>query len=248
MLLGYDGAKWTNYTLGSVTGQVVPITASSPNGLAYEPGSGLVYMASISGSSSTLYRVNVTSMQVTNIGSLTGLAAGATFYGGAYWYGETKTDNLHRVTFDGSGMVLQDETYASMTNGDIVFAYGDIDFDANGLLVIVSSTMDAAATVNVGKVYGTFDVGTRTWTLIRSGILTDANVSAYSQVAIGPNNVLYNHDTATGRWYIIDRVTGELIPLNVTSPGFTDIASVHCTDLTTSTTTATTTTTSTTSI
>jgi hypothetical protein len=209
-----------SFFLGSVAGSI-PLSSSSPNSVAFDIESGALYMASFT-TFSTLYQFNVTTGALVLVGNLTERAAGATFYNGSYWYAVPRSDTLRRVRLSANGGEIITDEFVAHMNANTSQDYGDIDFDANGLLHVSATIVSSGA-----RMYATYDLGRQLLTLVANG--TSGDPQQYGQVAIGSDGMLYNHNSANGRWSVL-LSSGALVSSGVVTPGFTDIAAFKCAD------------------
>jgi hypothetical protein len=218
-----NSSVWSSRVLGSVRG-IVPATASSPNALAYSESEQALYMASLTGSASVLYRMIVATGQTSMAGSLRELAGGATFLNGSYWYVAQHSDRLRRVTLS-SGVVVADAVVASMTRGTMVMDYGDIDF-WNITTLVVASTLFNKANAVVGRQLALFNVLGSVFEILSPATPSSPLSSILSQIAVY-RGVIYNHNTGNGNLQSID-LSGAFSTALVVSEGFTDLASPYC--------------------
>jgi len=225
--IAFNGS-WSLSTVTTVTSPVL-ISVGSPNGLAVQPGSNRLYLASFGGNPPyNLFYVNLANPTVAiSAGQLTGNPGSGTFFGGYFWYIAQRSDVLRRVTLDPStGAVVTDTVFARVTNGVKAFDLGDVEFGANGLLYfsgkVMSSTLSTALTV--AREISSFDIVTNTYNMIANTTAT----GKYNQIARGFNGVLYNHDTTSLELSPVDLSTGALGTSVFTTPALTDLASDTC--------------------
>jgi len=206
--------------VGNVASFVNP-SQSSPNALGYNAATRMLYLCSFTGSFSRLFRFSVETGDLAVLGDLNGLAGGATFFEGSYWYTEQRSDRLHRVILNSStGLVTEDVVIANMTGGTKVLDYGDIDFDPQSGLVIISCVVFS----NGGtRELATYNIATGVYTVLWSGISTDP----LNQIAVADDGSIVNHQTSSGNLMTVSR-TGIFSPSFATSVGFTDIALIKC--------------------
>lgn len=233
--------------LGSVA-PLVTATSSSPNALAFDFQTGSIYLASFTGTFSRLFKMDIATRGVSSLGDLSDLAGGATFYNRSYWYVTQRSDRLRRVELDSRGLVVRDVLVASMARTLRLFDYGDIAF-ANRYTLLLSATEMSAAGVALAKRFMLFDLETLTLRMLSGPLVTQ---SALSQISLGRNGEVFNHNTTTAVWTRLS-LTGDVVETLGTSAAYSDVATVLCTDVdldlfpTTTTTTSTTTTTTATS-
>lgn len=150
----------------------------------------------------------------------------ASWYDGAYYFITNNTDDLSRITFDGTGTTI--DTQAGVCAGLVPgtsLQFGDIAIEpASGVLygwarngpsgdyfffTIDVDDCSGASSVNVTDTFG-----------------TDLNL----QLALGEDGTLWGHQAlsaegpSAGQWYVVTKATGAISEAFSTSPSFTDIS------------------------
>lgn len=199
-----DSSFLVAHSLGSV---------SNWNGNAYDALNDLFYFAEWKGdnSSAKIYYNDFFDDSLTLVGTTTsrGIACG-TFYNGAYYYIHNATDDLRAVTMSGGSMV--DTKVADITGNTRTLRFGDIAFDANGILY-----GSAGATNPTESIFFIYDPVNTTFTSH-----TATNVI---QIAFGSDGVLYGHLAASpGNFYSVSTTDGTLTSLCTSSVLFADLA------------------------
>jgi len=220
----YNGS-WSYSVIASLSSSIIPVSSSSPNGLAYDSSTGRLYMGSFGGNPpSFLYFLNLTNNAVTQAGQLVGSPGSGAIWSGSYWYISQRSDNLRRVTLDPStGMMVSDTLYANITGGSKLFDLGDIDFAADGTLYFTAKVVNAQGTI-LSREFSHYDLVSKVYTLINPQGAT----GAYNQMSRGADGNLYNHDTTTGQLTVITAANGQLSSSVLVTPAVTDLASVSC--------------------
>ena len=146
----------------------------------------------------------------TQIGVSGNIPANAVYYSNAFWFfDENGTDELVKVNLNYSG---QTPSFGSTSRYAITgyagtTAYGDIAIDANTGMLYGASTTGLFFSLNVA---GASPTG-------YTSIKASGNPSL--QIAFSPDfSTLYGQDYSTGKWYTIDKLTGNTTDINVTSP------------------------------
>jgi len=214
------------------------VAGDSPNGNAFDADNNRFYFASfedpgcpadISVSPSELYFVDLSNpTAIVWAGTLVGHASDAAFYGGQYWYIRHGTNDLAAVNVDSSGYVvgeteLYDIWLTDPTTGEEYepyLAFGDIEFDNEGLLYVTASTRNEVG--GTRSVSGTFNIAAEQFTEIGEN-------AYWVQIAFGEDGWLYGHATGTGDFYRVNTVSGAIMNTVVSGgPQLTDIASENC--------------------
>jgi hypothetical protein len=166
------------------------------------------------------------------MGPLTDAASNGAIFDGKYWYVAQRTDALHMVTLRADGTVAEDVVHSFMSppgSPAMQLDFGDIDFDSAGLMYLVASVYSAATGGTVAKHLATYNLATRTYTVVRSDVPTALPVSMYGQIAMGPGNVLYNHVSGTGELMVLSKETGDIVASGLGSTiGLTDVGARVC--------------------
>ena len=131
----------TTLTASSSTAAGVLNTTFGPNGLAYDPSTGIAYFTSFpgGGAPSVLYSAVVdppdpTGTTTAVVGTLAGRATSGTFYGGSYWYIPVGSDELHKVDFPFAETALNSGGSLAAPAAGASFSFGDLTVNKDGLL------------------------------------------------------------------------------------------------------------------
>ena len=206
------------------------VTSASPNGLAFSQELNGFFLASYTGlaGGSKLAFFNMSDNITTTLGVLAEAAGNAAMHQGAYWYVGQRSDHLRRVVVDMASLTItSDILVASMTNGTRQLDFGDIDFDASGLLYLTAQQFDPAQRRDTQRMLATYDIAQNIFDVVRIGPSADSSVAYLGQVAAGPGGSLFVQDGYNGAVYAINKSTGALLstaPL-LASHVFTDLAS-----------------------
>ncbi|MGC4043333.1 MAG: hypothetical protein QM758_05980 [Armatimonas sp.] len=184
-------------------------TMTSANGLAWSEANQRMFYFGTVGSSLNFYTWNrTTGVQTQITGSLpAGTVSNGTYYGGYYWYVNSNSDNLIRVSFDFSN-----------PNAPKVASY--MDFDHFGGVTDLGSYGfgDISVRASDGMLFGSSNKGVfrvNVATGIPIGFTSiNSNTTLY-QLGFGQDNVLYGEASASGAWYTMNTTTG-----NATSMGY----------------------------
>jgi len=198
-----------------------PANVNSPNGLAYDGGSGRLYFsASLEGAAtSDLYFWD--GAAVSFAGTVTGQVAGATFHAGEFYYVLNATDDLVKVAFGPGGTVSTVAPVHLDFAGTATFRFGDIAITADGTMLYGASLQSGATP----PTFFSIDLATGAYTAVST---TDG---IKLQLAFGDNGILYGHSTGTGEFFVVDPATGATTPAGTPTGAndwFTDLASASC--------------------
>jgi hypothetical protein len=223
--LAFDGSSWTSGVVGPISHVNLTITSLSPNGMAFDSHSGLIFMATFGGNrNSTLFSFNVSSNAVVQYGGLSGQAGSGAFRDGSFWYVDQRTDILRRVFLDVSRQTVINDTFVTrLTNGTKQYDFGDIDFGTDGKLYWLARVTVTAAGTEIAREFASLDLSTNTYTLIQS-LPVGGN---YGQLATGANGVFYNSNGGSLMTLSNNGALSTAL-LPGTSISVTDLASVVC--------------------
>lgn len=215
-----DPTAGTAYRLADIV-DPLPSNVNSPNGLAYDAGTGRLYFSvgEEAGASSDLYFWDGTATVLA--GSVNGQSAGAAMFDGRYYFVKNATDDLMSVTFDLDGLVVAEVSVHVGFAGTDTFRFGDIAFSPDGS-TLFGSTLQSGSTP---PTFFSLDLASGTY----SSISTTTGVKL--QIAYGDDGILYGQSTGTGEFFTIDPTTGTTTAIGTPSgaiDGFTDLASAPC--------------------
>ena len=186
----------------------------SPNGLAFDRSNMRLYFAYAKGGNSVLYFYDLRAKEVVEAGTVTGIAYGATYGNGYYWYIANNSKDLYRISFHADGKINVKQNVATLPTN---LYFGDVSID-----------------ISKGIIYGsTSNNGVRQFFTIDTlnnnayaTVTTMQNDAINLQLAFGLDEVLYGHSTADGKWYTVDPTNGTkaLISSLGTTYKFTDLA------------------------
>jgi outer membrane protein assembly factor BamB len=220
-LLGTEVQTGTVYQLNTLTGVATSVAETteagssfSPNGNASDASSDRFFYATIPASGpSELYFLSLPGGVPVHSGQLAGRAPDGAFYDGSYYYIDSGTDDLRRVTLDASGEILADTKTADLVGDQYGWGFGDIEIRDDGLLIVRGGRTDD------GQVLFQYD-------LVADSFVSEHAVSFALQIAFGDDGVLYGTSTA-GKLYSIDLASGqdtELADITGLQGHFTDLA------------------------
>lgn len=223
--MSFDGSTWTNTNLGLLIHPSLTFTSSSPNGIAFDSNTGLLYLATFGGNrNSSLFNYNVTSGLVRLSGQLGGQCGSGAFFGGYFWYVEQRSDVVHRVAIDqGTQVVISDTIFGNIAGGSKWFDFGDIEFGTDGRMFFSAKMMTSSA-ANAGTVsreYSTFDLNTRAYVTLSN---QSAN-SELNQIALGSNGLMYNTNNGALRSLALNGGFSSVLTSTAT---LTDLGSSSC--------------------
>jgi len=144
----------------------------------------------------------------------TTIPANAVFYNDAFWFfQQNATANLVRVNLSYSGGLPSwsgTTDVFQITDYPTTFGYGDIAIDAGGILYGATSGTGGSAA------FFSLDVSGTTPTNYQ---LLKATGNPGLQIAFSPDySILYGQDFADGKWYTINKATGDVADISVTTP------------------------------
>ena len=189
----------------------VHVSTSNPNGNAWDPVNNRLYFTN--NTNKALYFWDFSSATANTAGTTAGVANGASFYNGAYYYIANGQDDLRRVTFDGAGNIASDTLLKANFDGGVgdIYYFGDIaiiDDGDDGILY-------GGAKVNPGAMEHFFSIDLTspgyTYTLIDS-----AWDGAHTQMAFGADGILYAPKSG---WNAVDLTNGDLNPTGIPTAG-----------------------------
>lgn len=190
-----------------------------PNGLAFESISQRMFYAVREGNASALHSFRDDEAH-RRVGQLSGIVAGATIYGGVYYYIPQGTGDLYAAELGLDGSIISNSLVkADVSASGRGYGFGDLAVTDNGELMYVSAG-------NRDRVeFFTITLDGNNYSLI-----TDEH--PLLQLAFGSGGTLFAHNAGTGAFYSINRATGILANLGTVSGSetnrFTDLASVRC--------------------
>jgi len=186
-----------------------------PNGNAYDPDNGRVYLTDPAENLHFLDLADSTFYLAGALGTARDVASGA-WYGGKFYYIPQGTDDLHEVSVGADGAVTADAKLCDFTNGSKAFSFGDIVFNSAGLML-------GSGNPGAGE-YFTIDISD-------GCSYTFGAVAPHKQLAFS-GRTLFGHDANSGEFYIVDptdwseTLIGTVSIEGVTGPAlFTDLAS-----------------------
>jgi hypothetical protein len=224
------------------------VGATPVNGAAFDSVRGQFFFSvpAASGPGSLWYWNQATNSTPVSLGLLpTVRPDNAAYWGGAYWYVQQGTHNLHRLSliYDGAGNPTgYTQQSATLTGAPAVSLnyFGDIVISSAG--VLYASTADGANfySVNLGITLGVLDAFQAVTRLGSVGGIDGTPNTYVTRLQMSYDvgeSTLYGHSYTTGQWYTVSAVNGALSPLGFssltpgTSPanGFQDIGGASAT-------------------
>lgn len=173
-----------------------------PNGIGYDSvNDRLYYVSGVPGDQFQLYFYDIAGDMQYVAGNVTGTIADGVWYDGAYYYIPQATDNLYKVTFDGSGYIAANTLVAEDFTGNTKsYTFGDVEA-ANGKLY--GSAWDGNTNAPSSEYFMiNLDSGNYEYEFLFYSTI-QPTAPAF-QLAWGPDYVLYAHDTGGGHWYEVD--------------------------------------------
>ncbi len=222
ILLGTEAYTGTVYEIDTETGFATALTETeevgssfSPNGNAWDATSQRFYYTTIPASGfSNLYFLTLSSSETVLSGQLLGRAPDAAFYDDAFYYIDSGTDNLRRVSIDAEGQIIQDSHIKNLVGGTYGWGFGDIEISDDGLLIVMGGQTDSSN--NELFLYD----------LIADDIVSKFTVDRALQISFGSDGVLYGVST-NNKLYSIDLTSGlntEIVDVTGNYYNITDLA------------------------
>jgi hypothetical protein len=187
-----------------------------PNGLAYDAAKGVAYFAAIPNTGArTRHSVVIDPQQsgaVKNLGLLAGTPFDADFFAGHYWYVDSATDDLRRVSFNPDGTIALDTKRGDLKGNASGFGFGDVAINKDGLLF---GSADIIGGPNNGQVVlFTVDLTNAdpasTYTELS---IASTSLNPKMQLSFGGDGTLFGHAAgggATSILYYVSVVPGQV--------------------------------------
>ncbi len=149
-----------------------------------------------------------------------GVVVGAGFYNESYYYMPNLTADLWKVTFDADGKVATNELVFSNVNGEseAVYRFGDLAVCQDGIVYLSTNATHGSTaeffTLDLYSADGDYQ------------LIADASVPDNAtglQLAFGSDGILYGQASSTGEFFEIDKATGTISSVGVTSSAEQDI-------------------------